>query len=638
MSNTSDQWGKVDNSLNADIKKINAEIDSVKFQISDNNNLINSTIGSALRLDKNDPRRETLNETVRQLRDQNQKLQIRENELSTTASSLGSAASDANSNLQKSNQSPPNTESVPKPANPKPGNNTDVSFDDGDGINPALATTTTVTVSERPPTVFTRIQDANPQPVSDVSFTDEFLVPPPPNRQQVPPIDDDIAQREQPVVVVTPPASSEPIASVIAEGTTETPSRQQVIAVENAIEQDAIIQEQRQTLIDEIGPQQSIGIDSPEQVQERDFERLRQDQAAQNAEQLRLEAENIREEQDVELRQAQREEGEAILAGLPPPVRQTEIEVDTDLTGIAAVPNNRQQILRADIAIEEEEALLKAQAEEGEAILAGINQAQRKAPAEATINWKSKNDWRVRLSLTPEANYLYKAPDPGILAPLKETDGVLFPYLPSISVSYSAQYNSDNLTHNNYTMYSYSSSSVGTVSISCDFTAQDTFEANYLLAVIHFFRSMTKMFYGKDQNPKLGTPPPLCYLFGMGEFQFNAHPLVITSFQYSLPTDVDYIRTNSARFLPGVNQGGLVTKSNSTERLTGVGPGGKPMPAKFNNMQTGENITYVPTHMSLSINAHPIVSRNDISNNFSLRDYATGKLLQGTKNKRGGMW
>jgi hypothetical protein len=33
-----------------------------------------------------------------------------------------------------------------------------------------------------------------------------------------------------------------------------------------------------------------------------------------------------------------------------------------------------------------------------------------------------------------------------------------------------------------------------------------------------------------------------------------------------------------------------------------------------------------------------MVTRNDISNRFSVRDYATGALLQGSKNKGGGIW
>jgi hypothetical protein len=51
---------------------------------------------------------------------------------------------------------------------------------------------------------------------------------------------------------------------------------------------------------------------------------------------------------------------------------------------------------------------------------------------------------------------------------------------------------------------------------------------------------------------------------------------------------------------------------------------------------TNTQPTYVPTKIQISLVAYPIVTRNDISNNFSLEKYATGKLLQGRKNPGGG--
>jgi hypothetical protein len=188
---------------------------------------------------------------------------------------------------------------------------------------------------------------------------------------------------------------------------------------------------------------------------------------------------------------------------------------------------------------------------------------------------------------------------------------------------------------------------VDSISISCDFTAQDTFEANYLLAVIHFLRTVTKMFYGQDQDPKPGTPPPLCYLSGLGAFQFDAHPLAIQTFTYSLPTDVDYIRAGTTTTTAGVNKGASQSKVNTNVQSNGrtadsIGPGGTVPPPRFTNVPGGTiEPTYVPTKMQIQITAIPIVTRNDISNNFSVRDYATGALLRGMKgNKRisGGIW
>ena len=250
-------------------------------------------------------------------------------------------------------------------------------------------------------------------------------------------------------------------------------------------------------------------------------------------------------------------------------------------------------------------------------------------------DFKPVPDWRVRLSLAPGANYLYKVGigAAGILNPLQETEGVIFPYTPAISVAYAANYTPFDPTHSNYKIYQYTNSSVDAFSITCDFTAQDTTEANYLLAVIHFFKSITKMFYGKDQNPKPGTPPPLCYLSGLGEFQFDNHPLAITGFTYSLPIDVDYIRALPQPATSGAGQ----STSSSTQRLVTSGASTS-SPKWSNGSSTASKPTYVPTKMQISITAHPIVSRNNISNKFSLKEYATGQLLLGKSRNSGGIW
>ncbi len=268
-------------------------------------------------------------------------------------------------------------------------------------------------------------------------------------------------------------------------------------------------------------------------------------------------------------------------------------------------------------------------------------EAQSKANAQDISNFQAKEDWRVRLSLSPGANYLYKVGwgNAGILNPLQDTDGVLFPYTPNITVAYAAHYEPTTLTHSNYKIFQYGSSSVDSVTITAEFTAQDTFEANYLLAVIHFFRSVTKMFYGNDQDPLNGTPPPLCYLSGLGEFQFDAHPLVITSFTYQLPTDVDYVRAGvgSVGAAPTMTKGNNI--SSSTARLgPDIKPGGLSAPPAFSSSTPYTKPTYVPTKMQITITGYPIVTRSDISNNFSLTKYATGELLQGTKRKGGGIW
>lgn len=291
-----------------------------------------------------------------------------------------------------------------------------------------------------------------------------------------------------------------------------------------------------------------------------------------------------------------------------------------------------------------EESVFDPTGNAGRGLSSALTNTQSQATQQDVSNFKQKEDWRVRLSLAPSASYLYKASNPGILKPLAATDGVVFPYTPTISVNYTAGYEPAEITHSNYKFFQYKSSSVDNVTISCEFTAQDTFEANYLLAVIHFFRSVTKMFYGQDQNPKPGTPPPLCYLSGLGSFQFDAHPLAVASFNYSLPNDVDYIRAGSTTSGAGVSKESNNTPLNSLSpraaslQAGGLMPGGlQPGPQFASNYGTTEP-TYVPTKMQITISCVPIISRNDISNSFSLRDYATGKLLRGTQRQGGGIW
>jgi hypothetical protein len=251
-------------------------------------------------------------------------------------------------------------------------------------------------------------------------------------------------------------------------------------------------------------------------------------------------------------------------------------------------------------------------------------------------------DWRVRISLAEGSTYLYNAPETeqGILAPLNATFGVIFPYTPKIDVGYRAAYSDARLTHSNYTNYFYQSSSIDNIRITGSFTAQDTVEANYLLAVIHFFRSATKMFYGQDAQR--GAPPPLLYISGLGEYQFNNHACVLTSFEYNLPADVDYIRAGS----PNQNGTDLLKRRTSTRNnlptnaISGA-LGRLSQLFSSQGIQKGavydydapsslskNSPTYVPTKIEISLNLFPVISRRQASSQFSLKQYASGDLIK----------
>jgi hypothetical protein len=185
----------------------------------------------------------------------------------------------------------------------------------------------------------------------------------------------------------------------------------------------------------------------------------------------------------------------------------------------------------------------------------------------------------------------------GITDPLTQFSGVLFPLTPTVSVTHTANYENQNLVHTNYTMPMYTHSAVDNISIEGVFIANDPTDAKYTRAAIHFFRSATKMFYGQDSLA--GTPPPVLYLDGYGKFMFDHIPVVVKSFDYSLPNDVDYIDTD-----PG--------NSNSDES------------------------TMIPTQISLRVTLQPTYSRNKILNEFGLQNFASGDLISYNKPGAGG--
>jgi hypothetical protein len=211
--------------------------------------------------------------------------------------------------------------------------------------------------------------------------------------------------------------------------------------------------------------------------------------------------------------------------------------------------------------------------------------------------------------------------------------------MPKIDVAYKADYDSYSLTHSNYKGYFYKSSYTDAVTLTATFTAQDTSEANYLLAVIHFFRSVTKMFYGQDAQR--GAPPPMVYLTGLGEYQFAAHPCVVSSFQYNLPNDVDYIRAGS----PNTNGTNLLTRrsrqdlptnpiTGAVKRLEnlfssqGINKGAISSPPAPPTL--GKNSpTYVPTKIDCTISLLPMQTRAQVSQVFSLKSFANGDLIKG---------
>lgn len=198
-------------------------------------------------------------------------------------------------------------------------------------------------------------------------------------------------------------------------------------------------------------------------------------------------------------------------------------------------------------------------------------------------------DWRVRISLAAKSTIFYKDPANELMAPLTSTNGVIFPYTPAITVTHTAGYQTQPLTHSNYSQQYFTNSEVQDITIQGDFTVQNAIEGQYLLAAIYFFRSATKMFFGDNAKNQgfSGNPPPMVFLNGYGSHYFPNVPCLVSSFQHVLSNDTDYINV--------------------------------PSPSR--------GMTRLPATSSITIVLKPVYSRKSLHENFGLSDFASGKLL-----------
>ena len=189
----------------------------------------------------------------------------------------------------------------------------------------------------------------------------------------------------------------------------------------------------------------------------------------------------------------------------------------------------------------------------------------------------SENDWRVRINCD-WSSFSGNA----MFAELARTNGVVWPYLPSVTVSTKAEYTAINPIHSNYTFNAYKNSVVDDITISGDFTCETESDAAYWIAATTFFKTATKMFFGSSTYA--GNPPIVCRLSGYGASIFNEVPVVVKNFSVDFKEDVNYIKCNAF----GTN-------------------------------------TWVPVISTVSVTVSPIYNRAN-QRKFSLQQYAQGKM------------
>ena len=250
----------------------------------------------------------------------------------------------------------------------------------------------------------------------------------------------------------------------------------------------------------------------------------------------------------------------------------------------------------------------------------------------------SDNDWRVRLSLSNWPSFKSSP----VLAPLKKAGGLIFPYTPSITINSSAKYNTVSTTHSNYSFQAYQNSDPGSISIEAPMYVEDATQALYWIAMVHYLRSLTKMFSGSDI--KAGNPPPIIHLNGYGNYVFKNIPVVVTKMSIQLDSASDYIGCNvSANFASEIASiseqiGGLSnTIGGAVSGLSGITNLGSNIAGNVGQVSgilgsfgaggTDHGGTaHVPTKSSFSITLQPVYSRESVKN-FSLDRFVTGGYM-----------
>lgn len=250
------------------------------------------------------------------------------------------------------------------------------------------------------------------------------------------------------------------------------------------------------------------------------------------------------------------------------------------------------------------------------------------------------DDWRVRLSLAKWVSFKNSP----VLTPLKDAGGLVFPYTPSIKIASSALYTPNNPTHSNYNFQSYKSSDPGEITITAPMYVEDQSQGLYWIAMVHYLRSLTKMFSGSDM--KAGNPPPVIMLNGYGNYVFKNVPVVVKQFHTTIDEKSDYIGVNVVGSAAGAVAGVADSVGGLADTVGGLAGGGiigdiaggissiaggvgqvSSLLGSFGvGGTTSGGVAHVPTESSFQVTLIPIYSR-DSARKFSLERFVTGGYL-----------
>jgi hypothetical protein len=176
---------------------------------------------------------------------------------------------------------------------------------------------------------------------------------------------------------------------------------------------------------------------------------------------------------------------------------------------------------------------------------------------------------------------------------------------------------------------------------------EDTTQGLYWVAMVHYLRSLTKMFVGND--PKAGNPPPIVKFNAYGNYVFKDVPVVVTDIRVELDSACDYIGVNVVGSAAGQVEGIAGGISDLAGGLGNIasGLGGSTLSGILGGVSTiaggvgqvaslagtfglggtiSGGLTHVPTKSSFTVTLQPVYSR-DSARKFSLDRFVQGGYL-----------
>jgi hypothetical protein len=228
-----------------------------------------------------------------------------------------------------------------------------------------------------------------------------------------------------------------------------------------------------------------------------------------------------------------------------------------------------------------------------------------------------------RIRLRPKAgaeDYVY-GNNSNLLSILRDTNGLVWNNTPMITESHEVKYSVYEPTHNIAKFNNFEGVNNVVLQVTGDFYANNSTEAKYLLAVIHFLRSITMMEFGKHTKTP-GIPPPILLFSGYGTYMYNDISVLVKNVNFSLQPDIDYVQVPITP-----------STASSNSELNFL------QPSSFLNMNTLTNFykkttnqedrIWVPTKMTISMTLEQQPTADWLSNEFNLSDFKNGTLLKG---------